>query len=117
MCDRAVYNKKFVLHYSLLVILYSLVIAAGDLRSIVVAVDTDVGILLYVRTAVLEFYYSTMWAIYCVCMYIGTIIYMSHRVIDLSGVYTIDMCYGVIVGLAVVAFFAAAVGYGKCYQK
>ena len=81
------------------------------------AVDTDVWILLDISTTVLEFDDRSMCAIYSIGMHIDAIVYMSRRIIDLPCVYTINMCYGVIIGLAVIAFFAAAISGSERYKE
>lgn len=82
-----------------------------------VAVDTDVGILLHIRPAVLEPDDGAVLAIDSVSMHISSIVHMGHGVIDQACGNAINTGYGVVVGLAVVAFFAAAIGDSAGEEK
>ena len=81
------------------------------------AISTDIGILLYITAAVLKFYDRAVLVVYSINGHIGGVVDMMYRVIDQSRWYAVDTCYRVVIGLAVVAFFAAGIADGECDEQ
>jgi hypothetical protein len=76
-------------------------------------VSTYIWILLRVTAAVLKFLDSAMRAVGGICGCIERIVYVMHRIVNQRCRNAVYMHYRVIVGLAVVAFFAARIGQCK----
>jgi hypothetical protein len=79
----------------------------------VVAVGADVGVLLYIAAAVLKLYDAAVRAVDSIGDGVDAIIDMVYRVVGRAVSHAIYTGYAIIVGLAVIAFFAAGVGYSE----
>jgi hypothetical protein len=93
------------------------IIAARDLQCSMVAVYANIGILLHICPAVLKLYDGAVSIVYRILYHIERVINMMYRVIYQAAGHTVYTRYSIVVSLAVVAFFAAAIGHSQCNER